>query len=278
MLPTCGEDDLPGLAGAWVIWCGAAGWQATGLLERRTIQLTGTPPGMAPGLAEGLVYAAGRGGGRWLPPGSEPEPGTITMMEAGIAPPAVIRSADGLEGAAQYRAGLARADQIETFLLTGQARQTVKARPLPQQSLGLAAGRVAWTERGPGGDLDLWWWRPGGEAEPLRAGPGDAHRVTGDGWRLAWVERDGVHLLEPERGQEQIFAADTGFLHSPSLWGRAEGSVACWEDRAGADVDVRCSDGVEIRRPGDQLAPWRGAGWLLFHEGRRVMVAWLEGA
>ena len=56
------------------------------------------------------------------------------------------------------------------------------------------------------------------------------------------------------------------------------GPVVCWEDRgplrAGTgDIDVRCSDGMEVARPGDQRAPARWGPWLLFREEGRLWVA-----
>ena len=52
-----------------------------------------------------------------------------------------------------------------------------------------------------------------------------------------------------------------------------DGEVACWEQWTGDEVDVHCSDGVQLRRPGHQRNPSRFGRWLLVvEEGRALQV------
>jgi hypothetical protein len=133
-----------------------------------------------------------------------------------------------------------------------------------------------WVEDANDDGFDLIGTLGDGVQIPLATGPGDAWRPAVSGPYLAWVEtgapgaEDAVVVLDAVRDTRERYAAHTGFLSAPAL----DGPVACWEERpplgCPGDVDIRCSDGITAGGPGDQLAPSRGGGVLLFREGRTV--------
>ena len=59
----------------------------------------------------------------------------------------------------------------------------------------------------------------------------------------------------------------------------ADGSVACWEDRRAlgtTGIDLWCSNGAHLERPGDQRWPTMSNGYLLWREGEQVLTARLR--
>jgi hypothetical protein len=94
------------------------------------------------------------------------------------------------------------------------------------------------------------------------------HRPVASGHYLGWVEPDAVVVMNTHTQEKNYYPAQTGFLHAPSLWG----PVACWEERH-QDIDIRCSDGMEVRLPGDQLAPWRSGPHLLYQQSGQARPA-----
>lgn len=255
----CDDDRYPRLAGEWVVWCASAGRvdRATHLLTGAEVRLDA---GTAPGVGPGEVYAVG--GGHWTLPEAAPAEAVPWVRPGPIAPPAVGGG----------RVAVLYADHVEHYRAGDRSRTHVDAHPLPWYPPALAAGAVAWVERTRETGEDVWLAGDDRAARVLAGGPGDQRHVVGDGDWLAWVEPGAVVLHHLPTGAQTRFAADTGFRAPPTL----SDGVVCWEERAallqGGDVDLVCSDGWTLRRPGDQRSPSRHRGWLLFHEGPRAMV------
>jgi hypothetical protein len=66
----------------------------------------------------------------------------------------------------------------------------------------------------------------------------------------------------PAISGQQTHPAATGFSAGLTLYN----GVACWETRTGDDVDIECSDGVQVQQPGHQQYPSRWDRWLLYRD------------
>lgn len=258
----CRDDRFPALAGLWVVWCsGPEGVdRAMHLLDRKVVELRAA---QNPGTGPGILYAPGVGQGLWRLPETAPAAGIPLVAQSGIAPPA----SDGVYTVVPY------ADNVQLGQMTAKTRTNLPASPLPQQSVGLADGQAAWVQNGGATGEDIWWSN-GVKPEPWARNPEPEWGVTGNGHWLAWVEPERVIIEDLRRKERRPYAAQSGFLHGPSLWQ----GVACWEDRSASTdektlVDLRCSDGMTVERPEEQSAPWRWGPYLLWHEQRRVMLA-----
>jgi hypothetical protein len=258
----CRDARYPALAGAWVLGCSGSGRvdHAVHLGTREAVALS--EGAVTPGLGAGVVLAATRG--LWRLPDVHPVPDLPRTAAEPIGPPAT----DGTH------AVLAYADHIEAFTLAEPLRIHTAATPLPWYAAAIAWPWSAWVEDGGITGEDVWMRTPKGDRVPLARGARRERHVTGDGTWLAWLDEAGVYVQDMSRGERRAYPADTGFSGGLGLWG----PVACWEDRAAlragtGDVDLRCSDGMEVHRPGQQLAPSRWGPWLLFREAGRVMVA-----
>ncbi len=258
----CRDDRYPSLAGGWVAHCSTTGRvdRALDLATRATVSLSEGVE--APGLGPAAVFAGDRG--LWRLPSPTPEPDRVRFGEPPIGPPAT----DGEHGA------LAWADHVEAFPLAEHTRARTEAAPLPWYAAALAWPWAAWVEDGGLTGEDIWARTTDARRFPLARGArSERHPVGSERW-LGWVDEAAVYVQDMARGERRVYAADTGFAHGPSLWG----PVACWEDRGAlrtgaGDIDILCSDGLELRRAGHQRAPARWGPWLLFREAGRVMLA-----
>ncbi|MDP2312300.1 MAG: hypothetical protein Q8P41_05300 [Pseudomonadota bacterium] len=258
----CRDDRYPALAGPWVVACSPTGRvdRAVHLGTNATVALTDGV--VAPGLGDGTLL--GPSAGLWLLPAPSPVPDLTRVIDGVVGPPAT----DGVHGV------FAWAEHVEAFALTDRARDRTDAAPLPWYAAAVAWPWAAWVQEGGLTGEDVWARGAEGAPIPLaRTGRSERH-VTGDDRWLAWIDEEGVYVQDMARGERRVYAADTGFVFGLGLWG----PVACWEDRGAlragtGDIDVRCSDGVDLHRPGDQRAPYRWGPWLLFREANRTMVA-----
>ncbi len=258
----CRDDRYPALAGPWVVGC-----SFTGRVDRAVHIGTGevvelSAGAEAPGLGASALLTASLG--LWRLPGAAPVPDLTRVAEGTLGPPAT----DGLHGAFVWP------DRVEAFALTDRVRTRTDAAPLPWYPAALAWPWCAWIEDGGITGEDVWARGPDGMRVPLARTARSERHVAGAGRWLAWVDEDGVYVQDTTSGERRIHAADTGFVYGLGLWG----PVACWEDRATlragtGDIDIRCSDGVELRRPGHQRAPSRWGPWLLFREANRTVMA-----
>ncbi len=93
------------------------------------------------------------------------------------------------------------------------------------------------------------------------------------------MDDEGIALWNPTTNDRKHILADSGFHAAPTLWA----GIACWEERGSrssilsqrSGVDIRCSDGLDVVVPGDQLSPSRSGPWLVYRsEGH----TWLKTA
>lgn len=226
-----------------------------------------------PAAAPDLLYRPGAG--LWRLPAADPEVGTLVIGAERWA-------TDGRDVVAGW------ADRVELFSLTGGVRTRTSARPLPQQPLAVGGGEGLWVEHDPHTREDIWYRDARADARPLaRREIAQRLPVAGGRWR-GWAEPDAVLLDDQITGERrrypslataqkiEVKASSIGFLNSLSLWQQ----VLCWEERVpkagGLDIDLRCSDGLHLDRPGNQSAPARFGPWLLFEEAGGVFVATLQ--
>lgn len=259
----CRDDRYPALSGPWLVGCGADGRvdRAVHLGTRAEVRFVGDA-GAVPGLGGGAVYDAANAR-LWRLPGTEPTQ-VAHLGEPPVGPPAT----DGAHLAVAF------ADHVEAFDAAAATRLHTDARPLPGAQVAMAWPWVAWVQAEANTGEDVWVKGAGPKARPLARGPGAEWHVAGDERWLAWAGEGAVWVEDPARGERRRHDADTGFLGELSMWG----PVVCWEERAllranVGDIDVACSDGVLVRRPGDQVAPQRLGPWVVFREAGHVMLA-----
>ncbi len=271
----CADDHYPALAGAWVVGCvgSDAVNVAVSLVDGRVVTLT--DPVASPGLGDGWLWAPGRAPGAWALPAATRGrlPGLAPLVIVpfeGVSAPAVLRSELGASAAVAY------ADHVEVIDLLVSAWPRYSAHPLPGEPVAVGPGWAAWTERGANGE-DVWVVGDAVDAaEPrvLAGGPGDQHFVSGAGSVLWYVDARFVWRQDLRETMPTSFPADTGFQAPLAV--SADGTFACWEDRAGlrdgGDIDLRCTSGLVLDRAGDQRWPSIGGGFLAWREGTQVIV------
>ena len=200
------------------------------------------------------------GGFVWLEPeGPREEPDLSPVLEVAFAQPA-------LEG---NHAALLSEDRVQAFDIHDRGRRLVETRSAGWYPPALQWPWVAWVVADAAGEEQIWWMNAeeGTPPAPLDEGPGDRRHVISDGDRFYWVSPTAIIAFDRSSGDRQEIPARTGFSAPISAWG---GEV-CWEER-GEGIDIRCSDGLEARGPGDQRWPSRFGPWLLYREGDRTML------
>ncbi|MFZ5477835.1 MAG: hypothetical protein ACOZNI_13755 [Myxococcota bacterium] len=257
----CRDDRYPTLAGPWLVSCSSRGVvdRALHLGTREEVALVGGA--RAPGVGDGVLADATQG--LWRLPSPEPSP-----LARSAGDPVGPLATDGEHVAVAWPTA------VEAFESTATTRTRADARPVAGEAVALAWPLAAWVQQDPLSGEDVWVRGPDAKPRALARGPGSERLLAGDGRWLAWAGPGGVYVQDVVRGERRAYAADTGFLSAPTLWG----PVACWEDRARlragtGDVDLRCSDGVTVARAGDQLHPARWGPWLVFREGGHVFLA-----
>lgn len=270
-LPAIHSRCATGLAGRWVYWCTGRTVDRIMDLERREILTIHGPE--QPAAAPDLLYRPGAG--LWRLPSADPEAGTLVIGAQRWA-------TDGRDVVAAW------ADRVELYSLAGGPRTRTSARPLPQQPLAVGGGEGLWVELDAQTGEDIWYRDARAEAKLLaRRELSQRLPVASGRWR-GWAEPDHAVLDDQITGERLRYpslavarknetnAASIGFLSNLSLWQQ----VLCWEERVhkvgGEDIDLRCSDGLHLDRPGNQGAPARFGPWLLFEEAGGVFVATLQ--
>jgi hypothetical protein len=270
-LPTIHSRCPVGLAGVWVYWCNGSDVDRIMHLEHREV-LTIQGPN-EPAAAAGLLYRPGVG--LWRLPAAVPEAGTLVIGAERWA-------TDGRDVVASWP------DRVELFALAGGVRTRTSARPLPQQPLAVGDGEGLWVEQDAQTGEDIWYRDARADAHPLaRREIAQRLPVAGGRWR-GWAEPDHAILDDRISGERRRYpsltiarktemgSASIGFLSNLSLWQQ----VLCWEERVpkgtGMDIDLRCSDGLHLDRPGNQRAPARFGPWLLFEEAGGTFLATLQ--
>lgn len=261
----CRDRRYPALAGAWLVWCSPSGHvdraRRIGTREDIALSLGVDRPGLGPS----ALLSASRG--LWRLPTPAPDPTLPHVGAEPVGPPAT----DGVHVALAYP------DHVTVFPLSERLRMHTEARPLPWYPTALAWPWAAWVEDGGPTGEDVWMGDPAGKRQPLARTIGSERHIAGDDHYLAWVDEAGVYVQDTTRPERRAYAAESGFSGGLGMWG----PVACWEDRGGllagtGDIDIYCSDGLSIVRPGNQLAPSRWGPWLIFRENGHLFLATAE--
>lgn len=256
----CDDRRYPQLAGPWVVGCGPGG-----VVDRALSLETGVlhhlpSPATAPALDDGQVYLPGADGGRLrLTPTAVHRDETGVRLRDPLAAPPALRD-DAIVVLAE--------DAVLVARVGDPLRRRYPSSPQGWYPPAIAGDRVAWIEAGE----RLWWMtldKGHPEAMPV-AGP-NARHVVASGPYLSWVEPDRLVQMDVRTADVQVFPVRTGFSAPPSAWG----AVLCWEQWGEVDLDVRCSDGLQVQRPGHQQWPSRWEKWLLFREAG---IVWLMTA
>jgi hypothetical protein len=276
----CADDRYPALAGAWAVGCvgSEAVNVAVSLLDGRIVTLTA--PVTSPALGAGWLWTPGQPAGAWALPdpvrrnygGTSPESAVTTLVpRAGVAPAAVAKRVG------HPTAFIAYADHVDRIDLTQSSWPVHPAHPVPGEPVALGQDWAAWTERSPKTGADVWALR-GDVVTPITQGAGDQRLVAGSDNYLWWVDGDAVVRRDMGTGAEDRYPAQTGFTAGLAV-DPADGSVACWEDRRAlgtTGIDLWCSNGAHLERPGDQRWPTMSNGYLLWREGEQVLAARLR--
>jgi hypothetical protein len=276
----CADDRYPALAGTWAVGCvgSDAVNVAVSLQDGRVVTLTA--PVRSPALGIGWLWTTGLPAGAWALPdsvrrtyGVTSGEGAVTTLipRAGVATPAVAN----VEG--HPTAFIPYADHVDRIDLTASSWPVHPAHPAPGEPVALGDAWAAWTERSPRTGADVWALR-GDVVAAIAQGAGDQRLVAGSNNYLWWVDGDAVVRREMSSGAQARFPAQTGFTAGLAV-DPADGSVACWEDRRALEttgVDLWCSNGAHLDRPGDQRWPTMSNGYLLWREGEQVLTARLR--
>ena len=259
---TCADPRFPTLAGPWVVACGPRG-KVDRVVSLETGRRYDLPDRLeSPGVGPGVLYEPGRDGGllRLDADGPHWDRNAARVHLRLVAPPAT----DGAHLA------VLDADHVAAAPVEQRGLTLLSAHPAGWQAPALAWPWVAWVEDAGEGDEDVMLLDTrDGAIRVLDGGPGRQRLVVGFAPWLAWVDAAGeVVVWNTATGERAVHPARTGFQAPPALWR----DVACWEERpapgAPADqgIDIACSDGVAVRRPGHQTRPARWDRWLLFRE------------
>lgn len=142
--------------------------------------------------------------------------------------------------------------------------------PMMGTEIAVAKDGVAWVAAGPQGFREVWWKSHAQPLpRPLEVGAADPHHPVTDGQWIAWVSQGNIKVFDPRNNSQTRVDANTGFNAPPSF----HQSVLCWEERSDDDVDIACSDGVKLQRPGHQTHPIRTQHRLFFRE-QGLLWAW----
>lgn len=261
---TCYDARAARLAGVWAVGCGAGVVdRAEQLQDGRKLKLESGHP--MPAVAPGLLWAMGRRYGAWRLPATQPAREGPLIEEALISPP-------GSDG---QTVALLTEDAVTVGALSGNSRQRTEARPAPWYPPAISGPWVAWVHAGDRDETgeDIYLLEPGSRAPvALTARPGHQRHVSASGRWLGWIEDEAVVVQDLEQPARRRYPADAHTARGLSTWG----PVACWEQWTGEDVDIACSDGLLVQRPGHQRAPSRYGPWLLFREDAQVLLVTAE--
>ncbi len=250
----CQDQRFPRLAGPWALGCGPQGQvdMALDLRSRQLVRLNG--PSTSPAAAPGFLYAPGQG--LWTLP--QPEP--VEVLAPGNMDPVASPATDGLHVA------ITGSTRVTGFDIGSHQFSLIEADPMPWYPPALAWPWMAWVDgrdrASTGADIWALDLSANDRAFPLARQEGDQRHVGGDGRWLGWLDHQGAWVQDMQTSQRRHVTADTGFRAGMSLWG----PVACFEDRSRGSPDVICTDGMEVRKDGDQGFPSRWGPWLLYRD------------
>jgi hypothetical protein len=162
---------------------------------------------------------------------------------------------------------LATATDLQWMVLGENRRFHIESRPAPWYPPAVAGDVIAWVTRTDQTGEDIWILEED-TVRPLANGPGhERHPVASTG-SLAWLEEGGVVIHDLSTGEQTRFSADVHTNTGLTLWE----SVACWEAWTEGDIDIQCSDGLQVNGEGHQRHPARFGNALLYRENGHTWV------
>jgi hypothetical protein len=162
---------------------------------------------------------------------------------------------------------LATAVDLQWMELGGNLRFHIESRPVPWYPPVVTGDVIAWVTRTDQTGEDIWILEQGA-ARPLANGPGHERHPAASAGNLAWLEEEGVVIHDLSTGEQTRFSADVHTNTGLTLWG----SVACWEVWKEGDIDIQCSDGLQVTGEGHQRHPARVGNALLYRENGHTWV------
>ncbi len=208
-----------------------------------------------------MLWEPGHGGGAWRLPASTPERGDGWVDLDLTAPP-------GTDGRTVV---LATATDLQWMVLGENRRFHIESRPAPWYPPAVAGDVIAWVTRTDQTGEDIWIL-DGDAARPLANGPGHERHPVASVESLAWLEEEGVVIHDLSTGEQTRFSGDVHTNTGLTLWE----SVACWEVWKEGDIDIQCSDGLQVTGEGHQRHPARVGSALLYRENGHTWVVWGE--
>ena len=155
------------------------------------------------------------------------------------------------------------------FVALRQAGQTYRqaAQPRAWYPPALFDSGVAWVENDGQRGEDIWMWKHEHSPKRIAGGKMPQRHVVGSGPYVAWVEDQRIVIFD-SRTEEQD-AIEAQVVDRISLTDK----TVCWSQWNQRDIDVYCSDGFALNRPGHQVWPMRQGKWLLFRDlGRKTPI------
>lgn len=208
-------------------------------------------------MAPGMLWDPGRGGGAWWLPSSTPERGSGWVDLDLTAPP-------GTDG---NKVVLATSQDLQWMVLGENRRSHIESLPAPWYPPAVAGDVIAWVARSEKTGEDIWVLERGA-VRPLANGPGNERHPAASAESVAWLEEEGVVIYDRSTGEERRFPADVHTNTGLTLWG----GVACWEVWDEGDIDIQCSDGLQVKGEGHQRHPARVGNALLYRENGQTWV------
>ena len=165
---------------------------------------------------------------------------------------------------------ISSAEKLEWMEIGSKTRRTIpNARPAPWYPPAISQSTTAWVQWHPKTGEDIWTYTlHDAQPKPLAQSKAHERHVVADGNWVAWLTDDAVFLHNQETGQLQEFSGQVNSNERLSI----SNGIVCWEAHTEEDIDIFCSDGLHLRRKGDQRRPSRWMDWLLFHEGENTLL------
>lgn len=255
----CADPHLPTLSGPWAIGCKGASTPNRAQHVSKGTQLEFPPLGQEWGHGEGvLVDHTHR---QFWRIGSDSRE-KLHPFSSKIHSPLI---SDG------QRLVISSPSKLEWVDLGDTHRFSVpQADPAPWYAPAISGDRLAWVQRGsPQSGEDVWAFDiQSKNAWPVAQSTEHERHVALQGVYIAWMTDTAIHLLNTESKAHLLFP---GQVNSNTFLSLSQG-VVCWESFERKDLDIHCSDGLHLDRPGDQRHPRRWKEWLLVHENNMALL------
>lgn len=253
---TCAQGRLPTLSGGWAIGCGTAETPQRAIQLMTQARSEFSPPAGAWGISHGILLDLHSKS--FFLPGEEQQ--RLTPVSSPIHAP-LISDGESLL--------LSGPNGLEHMALGGNERQTIPdSNPAPWYSPAINDHGMFWVELQNG--KEELWWTPHETAHPKRFIPSDKamRHVVAEGDFVGWMSDDAVYLKNLETNHTVEIP---GTVHSNDTLALSEG-ILCYEAGTENGLDIFCSNGLHLERPGDQRNPSLWKQWLLFHEGQHALL------